>query len=351
MADSPNHDTDVDSLAPPMKSDQDPTTDPTEELELKTVEDSHSVQRRIPTQVVRAQKALATGRQIRGMEQQLTATQIYEPDRSVTDPGEEWPQSPSNRRMTPFMLCCLLGLFSAVLAAAYTYHRDHSSSVQSLNTKATPLKIDEPSRPAPQKVPAKTKDSVSAAEQNGALERSPEPTADNSTAGLKETRRPKTPKRKSRARGVRKNPTTPDADRKSRGRSAMKKLPDVVPDPIVASPVTAASKPIEAPLPEEKLPPVAKDSPVSDPATSDPELNKMSRLRILGRKGTRIQIDMAKVGELPLPDLVLPSGRHSIWAELDGYEVQMLELELNAGQNKVLQLKLKAIPKATLTPP
>jgi hypothetical protein len=239
------------------------------------------------------------------------------------------------------------------LAAAFTYHRDHSTSAQSLTTKATPLKIDEPSPPPPQKVPTKPKDGLSAAEQNGTLERSPEAAADNSVPGLKETRGPKTRKPVRRAPKTRKNPTAPRATRRKTRPSAKKKGLDVAKEPTIASPSLAppTSKPVEAKLSEPQPSPLPKQTPEADPTSLDSELATTSQLRILGRKGTRIQIDMAKVGERPLPDLALPPGRHSVWAELKGYEVQMLDLELKAGQGKVLQLKLKAIPRATLPSP
>jgi len=328
-----------------------------EEEEPKTTEDPYSVQRRIPTQVVRAQKALESGRKIRVLEQQLTTTNVYEPDREPPAQGlHELEKQPGRQ---PSMLVLLLGGLLLTLIGLGIYQKFMlSPDAKPLSVTAAPLKIDPPK--SPQKASGSDPQQLKSKAETTPVD-SPPPTklSDESQTKRKNKKsRKKKRARKKRSASRANSKSTPEADTDLTP-ALLKTRGTELPVPASVAP-KKADKPPEPTLmapPGDTLPPIPSKEALQKPSTSPPAQKKSSsnalgakyaRMRISGPKGAKIQIDMAKVGTLPLPELVLPAGRHSVWAELSGYEIEMLEVQLKAGQLKTLKLKLKPIPKATL---
>ena len=112
---------------------------PEEEEEPKTIEQPRESQDRVPTKIVRARKALESGRRIRNLEKSLSETLVYEPDQVATRP-----KSPNSN-----LLRMIAGLSFAVLllGGAFVWNQNQAGAgATSIELDATPIVM--PARPA-----------------------------------------------------------------------------------------------------------------------------------------------------------------------------------------------------------
>jgi len=296
----------------------------TEDEENQTIKDTLSVQERISTQVVRASKVLESGRKIRVLEQQLTATQVYEPDQAKPQ-IESSIESPMPAKSSNILLLGGIGIILIGLAGGlYGYVDQQSSGASALTLEAEPLRL------APRSVPVPTKSVEVSPEAKQAESSSPSKVEKSRT----NPRNKKITTRAARGKVEKSSAGNEDAN--------IRALGNLVPQP---------NKPVPANAEVPVLPPLPKIKKSSDPKSKNSELAKMGRLILLGPAGTKIQIDMAKIGQLPLPELVLPAGRHSVWAELKGHETRMLDVQVKASESRTVKVVMKPIPKATLSEP
>jgi len=276
---------------------------PDEEEEPKTIEQPRESQDRVPTKIVRARKALESGRKIRNLEKSLSETLVYEPDHVAKSP-----ESPNGN-----LVRMIAGLAFAVvlLGGAFAWNQDQAGEgATSIELDATPIVM--PARPVrvePKKeTDVKTRPDLRPVRMVQGL-----------TGGDKKPVKKSTKRKRRRS----KNNNSPQ------GIDASSKL----------KPSSGESQ-LDLTVSLQKKGPLKSSSPG--------ESKDFGVLRIKGPPKTRIQIDQAKVGALPLPELGLPAGRHSIWAELKGHEVSLVQVKIVAGQSTTVTLKLEPIPKATL---
>ena len=275
---------------------------PEEEQEPKTIEQPRESQDRVPTKIVRAQKALESGRKIRNLEKSLSETMVYEPDQVATRP-----KSPNSN-----LLRMIAGLSLAVLllGGAFVWNRNQAGTgATSIELDASPIVM--PARPA-RVEPKKVTDE----KQRPNLR--PVRMVQGLTGGKKKS-----------AKKIQKHKRPRSKNRNS---TKVKAASSITNPPTGESQLKVSVPPTKKELPESSSPDESKDFGV---------------LLIKGPPNPRIQIDQAKVGALPLPELGLPPGLHSVWAELKGHEVSLVQVNIVAGQSTTVTLKLEPIPKAT----
>ena len=287
---------------------------PEEEAEPKTTEQSKGAQERVPTKIVRAQKALESGRKIRILEKSLSETLVYEPDQLAPKP-----KSPDTNSIR-----MIVGLSVAVLALGGLFvwsSQQTGESATRMELDATPIVLPpRPARSPPKEAQVPNERPVlRPVRMIRGLKGIPE----NSPRKSKKLKR-KTVKKKSSAKSSSAPSRTivEDAPRSPADNSAAENSPE--------KPNRVEKKEL-------------------DELRAAEESKAFGILQLRGPPQTMIQIDQAKIGALPLPELGLPPGLHSVWAELPGHETSLMQVKIVAGESTTLTLTLVPIPKAKLS--
>ena len=281
---------------------------PEEEAEPKTTEQSKGAQERVPTKIVRAQKALESGRKIRILEKSLSETLVYEPDQLAPKP-----KSPDTNSIR-----MIVGLSVAVLVLGGLFvwsSQQTEESATRMELDATPIVLPpRPARSPPKEAQVPNERPVlRPVRMIRGLKGIPE----NSPRKSKKLKRKRVKK-------------------KSSAKSSSAPSQTILEDAPRSPAENSAEKPNRVEKKELDELPAAEES------------KAFGVLQLKGPPQTMIQIDQAKIGALPLPELGLPPGLHSVWAELPGHETSLMQVKIVAGESTTLTLKLDPIPKAKL---
>lgn len=288
-----------------------PGVDAEESAELPTEEHSRVTQERVPTKIVRATKALESGRKIRILEKSLSETLVYEPDYVGT-----------KRRFTNINLIRMivgLGITVFLLGGILVWNQGRANDgATSLELEVAPIVM--PARPVSRSLEQTTKQEQST---NNRPALRPVRML-KGLSGIRSQVNPVTPKAKKRNRKRQKVPGDIQKRQRSSARASSKK--------------TEGQKVTQEPDVEAQ----------SETPESEGETESFGILELKGPPNTAIQIDQAKIGNLPLPELGLPPGLHSIWAELPGHEVSLVQVTIVEGQSTTVAIKMTPIPAAKI---